>query len=202
MSRVGKLDLLMEKLDEAHRLADYHGFIFWPFWANVWQGHIVVQQGDIDAGIHLMQQGIEGLHALGSACVVYYKALLAEALSRVNQRDDAFRLIREALAQIEAWKEGFHEAEIHRLKGQVYLAGDPPQYEDAERCFVTALEIARRQRAKSWELRAAMSLARLWQQQGRGEDARQVLAGVYGWFTEGFDTADLQEARALLEALA
>jgi predicted ATPase len=94
------------------------------------------------------------------------------------------------------------DAELYRLKGEVLLARATEQHTEAETCFRQALDIARRRQAKSWELRAAMSLSRLWQRQGKRAEARQLLAEIYGWFTEGFDTKDLQEAKALLEALA
>ena len=97
---------------------------------------------------------------------------------------------------------GWWEAELHRLKGALLLQGTEAQQEEAEACFQQAIDVARRQQAKSLELRAAMSLARLWQQQGKRADARALLAEVYGWFTEGFNTADLQEAKALLTALS
>jgi predicted ATPase len=93
------------------------------------------------------------------------------------------------------------EAEIHRIKGELLLQQAHPDAPQAEACFQQALDVARRQRAKSWELRAAMSLACLWQQQGKQAEARALLAPIYGWFTEGFDTPDLQEAKALLDAL-
>jgi len=97
--------------------------------------------------------------------------------------------------------EHLHQAELHRLKGVLLLQQALPDMQQAEACFQQALAVAHHQQAKSWELRAAMSLSRLWQRQGKRDAARQVLAPVYGWFTEGFDTADLQEAKALLEAL-
>jgi predicted ATPase len=97
--------------------------------------------------------------------------------------------------------ERFYEAEVYRLKGVLLLQDAPASQQEAEEHFQQALEVARRQQAKSWELRAAMSLARLWQQQGKQAEAHELLASIYGWFTEGFDTADLQEAKALLEAL-
>src|SRR5262249_14311554 len=108
----------------------------------------------------------------------------------------------EALAIVENTGEHWWEAEIHRIKGELLLAqaGTRPQMEDAVACFHQALAVARRQQARSLELRASMSLARLWQQQGKGDAGRELLAPVYGWFTEGFDTVDLQEAKALLEA--
>ena len=108
----------------------------------------------------------------------------------------------EALATIARSAVRWWEAELYRLKGELLLQHSAAQPEEAEACFQQALDIARRQQAKSLELRAAMSLSRLWQQQGKRDEARELLAPLYGWFTEGFDTADLQEAKALLEALA
>jgi predicted ATPase len=99
-------------------------------------------------------------------------------------------------------QERFYEAEVHRVQGALVLAQAADQHALAETCFQHALDIARRQQARSWELRAAMSLARLWQQHGKQAEARALLAPIYGWFTEGFDTADLQEARVLLEQLS
>jgi predicted ATPase len=107
----------------------------------------------------------------------------------------------EALALIEQTGERWSEAELYRLKGECLLLGSQAQQGEAAACFQQALDIARRQQAKSWELRAAISLARLWQQQGKRAEAYALLAPIYGWFTEGFDTADLQEAKALLAAL-
>ena len=99
-------------------------------------------------------------------------------------------------------QERFYEAEVHRVQGELVLAQAADQHAQAEICFQQALDVARRQQARSWELRAALSLARLWQQQGKRAEARALLGSVYGWFTEGFDTADLQEARVLLEQLS
>src|SRR5229473_5313516 len=122
-------------------------------------------------------------------------------------------VLAEALATVDKTGERYYEAELYRLKGQLTLqkfqvsgskfqVPPSPQAEaEAEACFLQAIEVARRQQAKSWELRAVMSLSRLWQQQGKKAEARRMLAEIYGWFTEGFDTKDLQEARALLEEL-
>ena len=107
----------------------------------------------------------------------------------------------EALARVEKTGERWYEAELYRLKGELLLIEDEPDASQVERCFQRAIEIARNQSAKSWELRASISLARLWQQQGKREPARQTLAEIYGWFTEGFDTKDPQEAKALIEEL-
>ncbi len=111
-------------------------------------------------------------------------------------------MLEEAQTVAETHEERFWEAELHRLKGELLLQQSPDNRPEAETCFNQALSIARNQQAKSWELRAATSLARLWQSQGRRQDAYDVLAPVYEWFTEGFDTADLQEAKTLLDELS
>jgi predicted ATPase len=141
----------------------------------------------------------------------YYLALLAEAYGQGGQAEAGLAVLAEALAAVEKTGERWCEAELYRLKGELLLQSggqvresgvSNPQSETAEICFHQALELARRQQAKSWELRAAVSLSRLWQRQGKRAEAHALLAPIYGWFTEGFDTADLQEAKALLEALA
>jgi len=109
---------------------------------------------------------------------------------------------KEALAVVENTGGRFYEAELHRLHGELRRRQAVPDAPQAEACFQRALDVARRQQAKWWELRAAMSLARLWQRQGKPAEARELLAEIYGWFTEGFDTLDLQEAKAFLETLA
>jgi predicted ATPase len=131
---------------------------------------------------------------------------LAEAQAKAGQPGEGLTTLAEALAQVEATDERYCEAELHRLKGELLLMqGDKTEaqatFHQAESCFQHAVEVAHRQSAKSWELRATVSLARLWQEQGRVEEARQMLAEIYGWFTEGFDTPDLREAKALLEEL-
>src|SRR5438128_2197184 len=142
--------------------------------------------------------------------------MLAEAYGKVEQREEGLRVVDEALTLVEKRGEQVYEAELYRLKGTLALLpqvhslqstvtqglglGVRSQESEAEECFWKAIEVARQQQAKSLELRAVMSLARLWQHQGKQEEGRKLLAEVYSWFTEGFDTADLQEARALLES--
>jgi predicted ATPase len=128
--------------------------------------------------------------------------MLAEAYGGVGQAEQGLRLLAEALAHVEHTGERCYEAEVYRLKGELLLRQAAPDVSQAEACFQQALTVARHQEAKWLELRATMSLARLWQQQGKCQDAYDLLAPAYGWFTEGFDTADLQEAKALLDALA
>jgi predicted ATPase len=131
----------------------------------------------------------------------YGLALLAEASAQVGQHEAGLSLLAEALAVANDKGERRWDAELYRLKGEILLVHSAEYHAEAETCFCQALDVARRQQAKSWELRAAMSLSRLWQRQGKRTEAYDLLAPIYGWFTEGFDTADLQEARALLEAL-
>ena len=132
----------------------------------------------------------------------YYLAFLAEAYGKVGQAGEGLTLLGEALAAVHKTGERFYEAELYRLKGELLLVRSAENRGEAEACFQQALLVARHQQAKLLELRAAMSLSRLWQQQGKRTAAHQLLAPVYGWFTEGFDTPDLQEAKALLEALS
>ena len=127
-------------------------------------------------------------------------AFLAEAYGWAGQVEGALSLLDQALSRAEATEGRFWEAELYRLKGETLLKKG--EEAEAEACFGQALDVARRQQARSWELRAATSLARLWQRQGRREEARQLLEPVYDWFTEGFGTPDLQEARALLDVLS
>ena len=138
----------------------------------------------------------------------HFLALLAEAYGTVGQGEEAFTALSEALASVNKTGERYYEAELYRLKGQLTLHQSQVQgpkskvEEEAEGYFLKAIEIARRQSAKSLELRAVVSLSRLWQQQGKKDEARHLLAEIYGWFTEGLDTKDLQEAKRLIEDLS
>ena len=150
-----------------------------------------------------MQQGLAAWRATGAAVFQPYGlALLAKASTQLGQPEAGLALLTEALAVANDKGESRWDAELYRLKGEILLARSAEHHTEAAACFCQALDIARRQQAKSWELRAAMSLGRLWQRQGKCAEARALLTPIYGWFTEGFDTADLQEAKALLDALA
>jgi predicted ATPase len=131
-----------------------------------------------------------------------YLSFLARARAELGQFDHAWRCIGEATEAIEATKERWFESDIYRTAGEIALKSPDHDAAKAEAYFERALAVARQQQAKSWELRAATSLARLWRNQGRTVEARKLLAPVYGWFTEGFDTRDLKEAKALLAELA
>ncbi len=156
-----------------------------------------------------MRQGLAAWQAMGAVYArPHFLALLAEAYGKVGQVEEGLMMLAEALALVDKTGERVPEAELYRVKGELTLAQSSVQglesrvQKEAEECFQKAVDIARRQSAKSWELRAVMSLSRLWQQQGKKEEARQMLAEIYDWFTEGFDTKDPQEAKALLEELA
>ena len=150
-----------------------------------------------------MRQGLSRMQAMSATRDrMYYQSLLAEGYGATGQLDQGLATLDEAINQIETTsKQRWWEAEIHRLKGQFLLSRAADSQAAAEGCFTQALEMARRQEAKSLELRAATSLAHLWQVQGKAAGAREVLAPVYDWFTEGFDTADLKEAEVLLDDL-
>ncbi len=159
-------------------------------------------QGQGEEGMAQVHQGIASFRATGAAVPVpYFCTLLAEVHAHLGHTADGLQALAEAHTLVEQHEERWWEAEVYRLRGVLLLQQTVTQQVEAETCFQRALDVARRQEAKSLELRAAMSLARLWQQQGKRTAAHDLLAPIYGWFTEGFDTADLQEARTLLDAL-
>jgi len=150
-----------------------------------------------------VRQGIAACRATGTALLgSYFCTVLADIAAHLGHTEDGLQALAEAHSLMEQHEERWWEAEVHRLRGIILLRQPGTPQAEAEVWLRRALDVARRQQAKSLELRAAMSLARLWQQQGKQAEAHELLAPVYGWFTEGFDTADLQEAKALLEALA
>jgi predicted ATPase len=192
-----------EQAEAAMTLSTERGF---PLrWAEgvLLQGWALVMLGQTEEGIAQLCQGMAAWRATGAEIGwPLWLALLAEAYGKAGQAGEGLTALAEALALVNQTGERWYEAELYRLQGELLLQQDTGSDDKAETCFRQALAIARRQQAKSLELRAAMSLARLWQQQGKRAVARQLLAEIYGWFTEGFDTADLQEAKALLDALA
>jgi predicted ATPase len=184
-------------------LATEQGFPFWDAWGTILQGWVLAAHGEGVEGIAQMHQGIAAWRATGAELQrPYYLALLAEAYGHAGDTVAGLQVVAEALTAVNTTRERQHEAELYRLQGECLLTQDVPETQEAERCLRQAVAVARQQQAKAFELRAVMSLSRLWQQQGKRVEARELLAPIYGWFTEGFDTADLQEAKALLEALA
>ena len=185
-------------------LAAQQGFAaLYVAWGTVPQGWALTQQGQWAVGMAKLREGSEAALATGSEqWRPYYLALRAAAAGVVGAPEDGLRLLAEAQEVMARTDERFYEAELARLTGVLHLAQVPAAQEDAEANMRHALAVARHQEAKSLELRAAVSLSRLWQQQGKRAEAHKLLAPVYDWFTEGFDTADLQEAKALLAELA
>jgi predicted ATPase len=194
-----------ERTEAVLALAREQGFLRWEAWGTIIGGWVLAKQGQGEEGIAQIRQGLAAWQATGQELGrPVFLALLAEAYGKVGQAEAGLSVIAEALALMDKIGEREHEAELYRLQGEILLAqaGTRQHVQEAEACFHQALDVARRQQAKSWELRVALSLSRLWQQQGKRAEARQILAEVYGWFTEGFDTPDLQEAKVLLDELA
>jgi class 3 adenylate cyclase/predicted ATPase len=192
-----------EQAEAAIALCTEQRFAYYLAWGTTMQGWAQVAQSQDEEGLAQMRHGLAALRATGASLrLPYYLVLLAEACGQTGQAVEGLTLLAEALAQAHKAGESWTEAELHRLKGDLLLALSPDKHAEAEGCLHQALAVARRQRAKALELRAATSLSRLWQQQGKHVEAQQLLAEIYGWFTEGFDTADLQDAKALLEELA
>jgi DNA-binding winged helix-turn-helix (wHTH) protein/predicted ATPase len=184
-------------------LATAQAFQLWVGYATCWRSWAGAVHGQDAVALEAMDQGIAtvldtGMELSRSFCLV----LRAEAAGHAGRVEEGLRLLAAALSAFEATERGDLLAEAYRLRGELLLRQAVPDGHQAEACFQQARTVAHRQQAKSWELRAAMSLSHLWQQQGKQAEARALLAPIYGWFTEGFETVDLQEAKALLEELA
>jgi class 3 adenylate cyclase/predicted ATPase len=200
LSFTGNYTVLGEWANQLISVAVAQGFLLWRAMGTIYRGWVGVNNGDVRQGILLMREGSGAYQATGAvAWVPYQIALLAKACEIAGQIGEAADLLNEGLQMIEQTGERWLEAELHRHKGELVLRDGQP--DAAEALFNKALNIAEQQGAKLWELRAAMSLARLRRDQGRRAEARDLLAPVYNWFTEGFDTPDLKEAKALLDAL-
>ena len=212
-----------EQAEATIALSTEQGFAQWVAYGTVVRGWALAEQGQWEEGIVQMRQGLAAWRATGAELAVpEILTTLAEAYGKAAQTEEGLTVVAEALALVDKNKEHCSEAELYRLKGELTLQQErqrapgneqqatvanarclmPDANGEAEACFLKAINIAQKQQAKSWELRAATSQARLWQQQGKRDDARQMLAEVYNWFTEGLDTKDLQEAKALLEELS
>ena len=192
-----------EQAEAAVALSTEQGFPQWVALGTSLRGWALAMQGQGEAGMAQVRQGIAAWRATGAALLVpYFCTLLADVSAHLGHPEDGLQALAEAHTLVEQHEERCWEAEIHRLRGVLLLRQSGTPQAEAEACFQRALDVARRQEAKSLELRAAMSLSRLWQQQGKRQAAHDLLAEVYAWFTEGFDTADLQDAKALLEERA
>ncbi len=190
-----------QRADALMALADEHALRLYGTWARILTGWTTAE-ADPAAGVAEMRESLAAYERLGSELSrPHFLALLADALGRDRRSEEGLRVVDEALASAERTGERYYEADLHRLRGELLLtSGHAEHRAETEACFQRALEVARRQGAKSLELRAATSLARLWLQQGRRADARAMLAEIYGWFSEGFELADLRDAKALLAA--
>jgi len=190
------------QLDELIALTDERGAPYWKALGNVARGWLFALTGKAGDGVRTITSGIASLRSTGATLYEPQRLqYLAMAYAELGQLNDAWRCIDDAIETIERSKEKWGEAEVHRIAGEIALKSPEPDAEKAEAYFDRALAVARRQQAKSWELRAATSMARLWRDQGKRQQAHELLTPIYGWFTEGFDTLDLREAKTLLDNL-
>jgi predicted ATPase len=189
-------------LDELAALVDEKGAALWKPLRMMYQGILLALSGKGADAVQAITSGLAAWRSMGATTGLLFLSYLAQAHLELGQFDDAWRCINEALTTIDTLRERWFEAEINRVAGDVVRR--LPEWDAAkvETYFERALTVAREQRAKSWELRAAMSMARLWRDQGKRQQAHNLLAPVFGWFTEGFDTLDLKQAKALLDELA
>ena len=192
-----------ERAEAAISLATAQGFPIWMAFGSILYGWTLVHYGQAQEGIAQITQGLMTYRATGAELGrPYLLALLAEAHGTIGEPEAGLDVLKEALALADTTDERWCEAELYRLKGELLLQQNSANQTEAEACFHQAIAIAQNQQAKSFELRTATSLARLWQQQGKRQEAHDLLAPVYNWFTEGFDTADLKDAKMLLDTLS
>ena len=190
-------------VDELVALAEAKGTLLWDALGRILRGGMLTLKGKSSDVVQMITSGIDAEKATGATFFIpWFASSLASAYAELGKIEDAWRCIGEAMTAAESTKEKWYEAEINRIAGEIALMTTEPDRAKAEEYFEKALTVAGRQQAKSWELRAAMSMARLWRDQGKRDEARDLLAPVYGWFTEGFDTLDLKEAKALLNELS
>ena len=189
--------------DELVALAGEKRASFWEAQAMSYRSCLLALTGEAADTVHMITSALSTYNSTGGTVFMpWYLSTLARAYAQRGQFDDASRCIAEALTAVETVKERWYEAEINRTAGEIALLAPERDATKAREHFERSLAVVRQQQAKSWELRAAISLARLWRDQGKVQQARELLAPVYGWFTEGFDTRDLKEAKGLLDMLA
>ena len=198
--RVQSAARVLASADEALAISAEQGYPLWMGFANAMRGWSLAAMGHPAEGLRVLQHGIDTTRATGARLwLPFFLTLLADAYGMAGQPRAGLKPVAEAVELMETTQERWAEAETHRLRGSLMQSlGDNAA---SENCYQQALDVAQRQSAKFWEIRAAIDLARLWQGQGKPQQARELLAPVYGWFTEGFDTRDLKEAKALLDEL-
>jgi predicted ATPase len=200
---LGNYATVNAQADELVAIAEEKSASLWRAAGKLFQGEVLALTGRASDAVRQITSGMIAYRSTGSTMwLPTYLSYLARAYADLRQFDDAWRCIDEATVAVEKTKERWWEAEINRIAGEIALMGPQNDSAKAEAYFERALAVAQQQQGKSWELRAAMSLARLWRDQGKVQQARELLAPVYGWFTEGFDTRDLKKAKALLTALS
>jgi predicted ATPase len=190
----------------AHREKNFNSFVrssrFWKARGVMNQGCVLALTGRASDAIEMLISGITAYRATGAVLYMpLYLPHLARVHAELGQFEEAWRCIGDAMTAVEATKEKWCDGEIHRTAWEITLMSPEPDAAKAQAYFERAVSVARAQQAKSWELRAVMSMARLWRDQGKRQQAREFLAPIYGWFSEGFDTLDLKEAKALLDEL-
>jgi predicted ATPase len=192
----------LEHAEAAQRLAAEHGLPSYSARGSILRGWSLAKQGQAEEGLALVREGLAGWSPIGNVSYNAFQAMLAEVHAEGGQIEEGLAVLAEALQDVENTGKPYCEPELHRLRGEFLLTRAPKSSIDAESCFHHAIASARRQKARSLELRAVLSLSRLYHQQGKKEQARQILAEIYGWFTEGFETADLREAKSLLQEVS
>jgi predicted ATPase len=207
----GEEQKILDSLPEAVRLCTEYGIPLYLTINTIFHGWVLLHQGRAAEGVQLIQEALSSLDVIEVHIFrPEWLAYQAEGYAEMGQVESGLAVLTQALEFVERNDERYYEAELYRLKGELLLAQEGSRLqavdfkektEEAEECFLKAIEVARKQQAKSLELRATTSLARLWQQQGKQQEAHEMLAEIYGWFTEGFDTKDLQEAKVLLDSL-
>jgi predicted ATPase len=198
----GNYAIAKAQSDEMITLGEEQGSVYWKTSGMLRRAGVLALTGQASDAVGIFSSGIPVMRSTGTTQFFpVWLSLLARAYGELGQFDEACRHIGEAITAVETTKETWYEADVHRTAGEIALMSPKRDAEKAEACFERALAVARAQQAKSWELRAAISMARLWRERGKRDQAREILAPVYGWFTEGFDTLDLKQAKALLDEL-
>jgi len=190
-------------VEELRALTQEHGYPQWSAYVFIYEGQLQLMRGEARAAVTLMRQGLDAYRATGATLwSAYFASLLGEALEQDGRWDEALGLLDDQIAAVSDTGALSCAAELHRRRGQLLLKGSVPDFAGAEAELLQAMDIARGQSAKLWELRAAVGLARLWRDQDRNTEAHHLLSPIYAWFTEGFDCADLKAAKLLLEELS
>jgi predicted ATPase len=198
-----EVEATQEQAEALITLSHEQEFALWQAMGVTWRGWALAKHGRQEEGIAQVRQGLAATQATGAELwQAYFLALLAEACGEAGHPEEGLMALTEALDLTNRTGCAYYEPESYRLRGELLLMQDKSSTVQAESCFQRAIEVARKQCAKSWELRATISLARLLAHQGRRDEAHSILAEIYNWFTEGFDTVDLKEAKALLDNLS